>query len=387
MSAQKRLQSRPPDVIVAVGAGDNTQEFHCYLIILELASEYLGGMVENGHIKLPDKDPLEWIDFYKFLDPSEILDLNSENAVRFAPWFHEFHMEPYLKMCDKVLSGEVRTLAAVTKTRKNVDSPSVFEHGGCHWELCMINWDKSHVWSKAPCFPDQKKRDVKNIIVLLQLACLYGLSNTKAFAEHVLEILLFQAPVDAPDAFSEDSSASGKDCGNEANIMSDNRDFFDIESIKILLGLCLPIKTSCTNRSQPNILLEGDQLEIVPCSSEKQSKLKSTLLWDIVQKYTQITEKVLDSYMVQSDYPDIHINLPGREWLLSPDTWNNNNPLLPLLIRNEIQRYAASYELVTHKKAIARNRECELFNGRVPGADLAEESNDDSFQGIELDSD
>ena len=116
-------------------------------------------------------------------------------------------------------------------------------------------------------------------------------------------------------------------------------------------------------------------------------------MWDIVQKYTQITEKVLDSYMVQSDYPDIvHINLPvpGREWLLSPDTWNNNNPLLPLLIRNEIQRYAASYELVTHKKAIARNRECELFNGRVPADTLLrspEESNDDSFQGIELDSD
>ena len=33
-SLEKRLRSQPPDIIVVVGSGDNTQEFKCYSQIL-----------------------------------------------------------------------------------------------------------------------------------------------------------------------------------------------------------------------------------------------------------------------------------------------------------------------------------------------------------------
>ena len=55
-----RVQS--PDVIVAVGSGDNMQEFECYKINLSFAAEYFdimlsSGMVEDtiSRISFPDK--------------------------------------------------------------------------------------------------------------------------------------------------------------------------------------------------------------------------------------------------------------------------------------------------------------------------------------------
>jgi len=55
-----RVQS--PDVIVAVGSGDNMQEFECYKINLSFAAEYFdimlsSGMVEDNisRISFPDK--------------------------------------------------------------------------------------------------------------------------------------------------------------------------------------------------------------------------------------------------------------------------------------------------------------------------------------------
>jgi len=59
-SSTVRVQS--PDVIVAVGSGDNMQEFECYKINLSFAAEYFdimlsSGMVEDtiSRISFPDK--------------------------------------------------------------------------------------------------------------------------------------------------------------------------------------------------------------------------------------------------------------------------------------------------------------------------------------------
>lgn len=61
-STMSTVRVQSPDVIVAVGSGDNMQEFECYKINLSFAAEYFdimlsSGMVEDNisRISFPDK--------------------------------------------------------------------------------------------------------------------------------------------------------------------------------------------------------------------------------------------------------------------------------------------------------------------------------------------
>ena len=61
-STMSTVRVQSPDVIVAVGSGDNMQEFECYKINLSFAAEYFdimlsSGMVEDtiSRISFPDK--------------------------------------------------------------------------------------------------------------------------------------------------------------------------------------------------------------------------------------------------------------------------------------------------------------------------------------------
>ena len=61
-STMSTVRVQSPDVIVAVGSGDNMQEFECYKINLSFAAEYFdimlsSGMVEDtiSKISFPDK--------------------------------------------------------------------------------------------------------------------------------------------------------------------------------------------------------------------------------------------------------------------------------------------------------------------------------------------
>ena len=71
VTPKKKLRSQPPDIIVAVGQGDNKTEFECYKFLLCCNSEYFDSMFslpmrenETSRIHLPDKDPEEWKIFY-----------------------------------------------------------------------------------------------------------------------------------------------------------------------------------------------------------------------------------------------------------------------------------------------------------------------------------
>lgn len=77
------------------------------------------GMREDATntIELPDKDPEEWKEFYKIIDPSQIGEVRSEgcideeNAVSLTAWFHEFSMDKHLKECDDVLAERVEDIS------------------------------------------------------------------------------------------------------------------------------------------------------------------------------------------------------------------------------------------------------------------------------------
>jgi hypothetical protein len=121
----KKIRSQPPDVIVAVGSKNNMQEFNCYATILSYASEYFDKMLatnmtesNNKRINFPDKDPEDWKEFYKYIDPTkigtakrELETLSVRNAMRLSSWFHEFQMGSHKRECDAVLSKEVNTIA------------------------------------------------------------------------------------------------------------------------------------------------------------------------------------------------------------------------------------------------------------------------------------
>ena len=113
---KKTLRSQPPDVIVAVGQGNNKIEFECYKYALCCNSEYFDTMLslpmkenETSRIDLPDKDPEEWKVFYEFIDPSTSLlaEVTYEKAMLMAPWFHEYQMDVLLAKCDDILHHKI----------------------------------------------------------------------------------------------------------------------------------------------------------------------------------------------------------------------------------------------------------------------------------------
>ena len=113
---KKKIRSQPPDIIVAVGQGDNQVEFECYKLLLCCKSEYFDSMFslpmkenETSRIDLPDKDPEEWKIFYEFFDPtaSFIAEVTTENAMTLAPWFHEYQMNDLLEKCDNIIHDNI----------------------------------------------------------------------------------------------------------------------------------------------------------------------------------------------------------------------------------------------------------------------------------------
>ena len=57
------------------------------------------------------KDPEEWKLFYAFFDPQNIGQgsqavIDSENVLQLLPWFHEFQMDYYVKVCDSYLAEQ-----------------------------------------------------------------------------------------------------------------------------------------------------------------------------------------------------------------------------------------------------------------------------------------
>ena len=74
-----------------------------------LSSEMREG--ESGRVEFPMKDPEEWKLFYAFFDPQNIGQgsqavIDSENVLQLLPWFHEFQMDYYVKVCDTYLAEQ-----------------------------------------------------------------------------------------------------------------------------------------------------------------------------------------------------------------------------------------------------------------------------------------
>ena len=114
--SNKKLRSQPPDVIVAVGQGENKTEFECYKFILCYNCEYFDAMFslpmrenETSRIELPDKDPGEWKEFYEFIDPAtaSMAELVVDNVMILVPWFHEYQMDALLAKCDDIIHDDI----------------------------------------------------------------------------------------------------------------------------------------------------------------------------------------------------------------------------------------------------------------------------------------
>lgn len=163
ISPNKKLRSQDPDIIVVVGndQDNNKQEFKCYSFILCYASDYFDTMLshsllekQTSKIELPDKDPEEWKEFYKFMDPSsyyykynnynnrrrrkrnsknekhveeeeeegdddnDVVCVNKENARMLTPWFREYQMNDLCLECDEIMSTK-----SYISTIINIDPP------------------------------------------------------------------------------------------------------------------------------------------------------------------------------------------------------------------------------------------------------------------------
>ena len=211
----KRIRSLPPDVTVCVGNGSTAQSFSCYKLALCFASSYFDAMLSSGMredttntIKLPNKDPGEWKLFYSIIDPSQIGEvrnescINESNAAILTPWFHEFQMEKHLKECDDVLANKVQELSNWIDKSKGVIST-------CFWE---------------PDFTSGRQK-FSELIDMLEHACKYDLVGTIQEAETTIGSLL-------------------------RSHLSQCHHLFDIEQIRKLIQLCLPVVNNDGNRSR-----------------------------------------------------------------------------------------------------------------------------------------
>ena len=113
---KRKFRSQPPDIIVAVGQGDNKIEFECYKLFLCCNSEVFDSMFshsmrenQTSRIELPDKDPDEWKVFYDCIGPgtANLSQVTTENAMTLAPWFHEYQMEALLARCDDIIHDSI----------------------------------------------------------------------------------------------------------------------------------------------------------------------------------------------------------------------------------------------------------------------------------------
>ncbi|KAL7529071.1 hypothetical protein ACHAXR_002780 [Thalassiosira sp. AJA248-18] len=313
----KKIRSQPADVIVAVGSDANMQEFECYKIALSFASPYFDAMlsvdmVENNssRIEFPDKSPEEWKLFYSFIDPKKIgaakhdANISKDNAMTLTPWFHEFQMEAFLVECDQVLSKKVISLSWESPGGVPTD-----QQEKSYWKKPSKLLASA---SRKKFIDELQKSEFKQIIELLQFACVYDLEKTKVEAEYTIKFLL--------DELEETS------------------DLFDRPTTKVLVDLFLPI---VEEEDQRTLFFDEDECEEgLKCLV---SRGKSTVLWNYLVCY------------------DFEIDSLGG---LSLDAINNSG-MLAVLVETTIELYASNLEkcrvealfkdaLSSHKKAAAR---------------------------------
>jgi hypothetical protein len=188
------------------------------------------GMREDttSRIELPGKDPEEWKEFYKIIDPSQIgvvkteSSIDENNAIMLTPWFHEFSMEAHLKQCDDVLSAKTQEIS--------------------QWDDFQTGKLKTRFWAgiSDPGYRgsvERRRECFRKLLDLLQHACKYDLSQTK----HEVELTL-------------------------GSIMKHNLrhclPLFDVDAIRELIQLCLPV-------SNENLRLHssGRLISSGPCSN------------------------------------------------------------------------------------------------------------------------
>ena len=162
---KKILRSQDPDVIVAVGQGDNKIEFECYRVLLCYNCEYFDTMFslpmkekETSRIDLPDKDPKEWKIFYEFIDPAtaNLVQVTKENAMVLVPWFHEYQMNELLEKCDAILNCD-NTLHVYNYNSVTVDNlETLLDTINTYERYCL----KKSTEKKINELSDYLKRDI-----------------------------------------------------------------------------------------------------------------------------------------------------------------------------------------------------------------------------------
>jgi hypothetical protein len=113
----KRLRSSEPDLTLIVGE----EEFYHYSSILCNSCPYFDNMLSSSmreatekRVTWSDKSPKEWLQVYKFLDPSGNNDphqplaamITTRNALMLAPWFQYLGLDSLVQACDKVKALE-----------------------------------------------------------------------------------------------------------------------------------------------------------------------------------------------------------------------------------------------------------------------------------------
>ena len=204
----KRLKSQPPDVIVAVGQGDEIVEFECYGTLLSVASEVFDTMLstnmkekETRRIELPDKNPQEWGIFYDFVEnrdakveaakrsgvgSSDILSETKERTRLLLPWFHEFQMTALVKECDNALQKELPT------TEEEDDEE---EEENDYLKKFWLRNDESQSH-------EMKRKEMFQLChELLSMSCVYDLPKTQ---KHVARTLRYAIKY-ADDLFNVDT--------------------------------------------------------------------------------------------------------------------------------------------------------------------------------------
>jgi hypothetical protein len=104
----KHLKCMAPDLIVVVSG----VEFRHYKFILCSSCSFFDNLLSanmreasESRIEFPDKDPKEWLEVYKFLDPNKGSKgateqhgaLTKDNAVMLGPWFDHLGLDDLVR--------------------------------------------------------------------------------------------------------------------------------------------------------------------------------------------------------------------------------------------------------------------------------------------------
>ena len=300
--APKRIRSSSPDVVVAVGTGDEMEEFECYRIALSFASPYFDALLSSNmrennqsRIEFPDKSPEEWKVFYRFIDPSRMSEsshdavVNEENVMMLTPWFHGFQMERFIETCDKVLS---RKVVRLTQKRGNWRSNKAI--GSAY---SNIFWDKKSDDSETRL--EERREAFKGVIELLQFACVYDFKMTKGAAEHFIGFVTHR------------------------DLSIDTLDVFDRSSIRILVDLSLPL----------------EEVE------EQEGEGEDMATWKHIVSRGK-SDALLD-FLLRWDFDDSHLGDDG----LSLEDINNSSAMFVFVVESFIKQCALETELGNYDNA------------------------------------